>query len=75
MNEIATTHPGGALALSDDQLISVLESSVFPGAKRESIALVIGYCKAAGLDPLQKPVHIVPMSVKVAGAKDANNSR
>jgi phage recombination protein Bet len=53
-------------------MMSVLESSVFPGAKRESIALVIGYCKAAGLDPLQKPVHIVPMSVKVAGAKDAN---
>lgn len=27
----------------------------------QSIALVINYCKAAGLDPMQKPAHIVPM--------------
>ena len=70
MNEVATTQQGGALALTDDRLMEVLESSVFPGAKRESIAMVISYCRAAGLDPLQKPVHIVPMSVKVAGEQN-----
>jgi phage recombination protein Bet len=26
-----------------------------------SVKMVISYCKAAGLDPMQKPVHIVPM--------------
>lgn len=46
---------------SRDELIKVLESSLYPGASRESIELVLGYCQAAGLDPLQKPVHIVPM--------------
>jgi phage recombination protein Bet len=52
-----------ALALADDELIPVLQSSLYPGAKPESIKLVLGYCRAAGLDPMQKPVHIVPMLV------------
>lgn len=43
---------------------STLECSIFPGAKRESIIMAIDYCKARGLDVLQKPVHIVPMQVK-----------
>ena len=50
-----------ALAMSEDELIKVLQSSIYPGAAIESVKLVLGYCKAAGLDPIQKPVHIVPM--------------
>lgn len=50
-----------------ESLIDVLAASVYPGAKRQSVALVIAYCEAARLDPLQKPVHIVPMSVKTGG--------
>lgn len=50
-----------ALAMSEDELIGVLTNSLYPGAASGSIKLVIGYCKAAGLDPMQKPVHIVPM--------------
>jgi len=42
-------------------LITVLENSLYPGASRTSIALAIEYCEQAGLDPIQKPVHIVPM--------------
>jgi len=53
-----------SLQMAEADLIKVLESSLYPGAKHESIKLVLGYCKAAGLDPLQKPVHIVPMDVK-----------
>lgn len=53
-----------SLAMNEAELIAVLSSSIYPGAKPESIKLAIGYCKAAGLDPLQKPVHIVPMDVK-----------
>lgn len=56
-----TRHETGALALSEGELLNVLASSLYPGAAFESIKLVIGYCKAAGLDPMQKPVHIVPM--------------
>lgn len=50
-----------ALSMSEDELIGVLTNSLYPGAASGSIKLVIGYCKAAGLDPMQKPVHIVPM--------------
>ena len=60
MNEITKTE-GGALALPEAELLQVLQSSLYPGAASASIRLVLGYCKAAGLDPMQKPVHIVPM--------------
>lgn len=55
------------VAMSEGELLDVLQSSIYPGAKLESIKLALGYCKAGGLDPLQKPVHIVPMNVKVRG--------
>lgn len=47
--------------LDDKQMLVVLENSLYPGAAPTSINLVLEYCKAAGLDPMQKPVHIVPM--------------
>lgn len=43
------------------ELIEVLQSSLYPGADRASVELVIGYCATAGLDVMQKPVHIVPV--------------
>jgi phage recombination protein Bet len=46
---------------SEGELIQVLQSSLYPGAAIDSIRMVLGYCKAAGLDPMLKPVHIVPM--------------
>ena len=51
----------GALAMPETELLQVLQSSLYPGAALSSIKMVLGYCKAAGLDPMQKPVHIVPM--------------
>lgn len=50
-----------ALAMTESELIDVLATSLYPGATVNSIKMVLGYCKAAGLDPMQKPVHIVPM--------------
>src|SRR5574337_2129133 len=50
-----------SLQMNEPELMEVLESSLYPGAKPASIKMVIDYCKAAGLDPLQKPVHIVSM--------------
>lgn len=48
----------------DEAMWSALQNSVYPGAKEESILMVIDYCCSRHLDPLLKPVHIVPMSVK-----------
>lgn len=55
-----TTQDGG-------NLITVLQNSLYPGADGASISMVIEYCRASKLDPLQKPVHIVPMWDKNAG--------
>src|SRR3990172_105961 len=53
---------------SRSQLITVLQNSLYPGDKKESVEMVMAYCEAAGLDPLQKPVHIVPMWNSKLGA-------
>lgn len=50
-----------ALQMNEEELFKVLSNSLYVGAQQESIKMVIGYCKASGLDPMQKPVHIVPM--------------
>lgn len=66
MNEVVA-HESQSLVMSEQELIKVLQSSLYPGAAIESIKMVIGYCKASGLDPMQKPVHIVPMWDSKAG--------
>lgn len=57
-----------ALQMDEQELMQVLQSSLYPGASTASIKMVLGYCKAAGLDPMQKPVHIVPMWDSKAGS-------
>lgn len=57
-------------ALTEGELLNVLRASLYPGAKDESIKLVLSYCKAAGLDPMMKPCHIVPM-----WSKESNSMR
>ena len=64
MSNVATiARQGTALTPADHQAAvwSALKSSIYPGASDNSISLVLDYCTAAGLDPMQKPVHIVPM--------------
>jgi phage recombination protein Bet len=63
MSNIATVNTNNEI---DQHIWSALKNSLYTGAKDESIKLVLDYCKAAKLDPMQKPVHIVPMSVKNA---------
>ncbi|MCU7840894.1 MAG: phage recombination protein Bet [Candidatus Thiodiazotropha sp. (ex Troendleina suluensis)] len=50
--------------ISRDKLVSVLQTSLYVGARAESVGMVIDYCSAAHLDPMQKPVHIVPMNTR-----------
>lgn len=40
---------------------TALKTSLYPGASDASVEMVLSYCLAAGLDPMTKPVHIVPM--------------
>ena len=53
---------------SEERMIDVMRASLYPGAKPDSIRMVMGYCAARNLDPLRKPVHIVPMWVKEPGS-------
>jgi phage recombination protein Bet len=43
------------------EIWTAMKSSLYPGVKDESVLMAWSYCKAANLDPLQKPVHLVPM--------------
>ena len=56
------------LAVQDDEMLHILQSSLYPGAALNSISMVLAYCRAAGLDPMQKPVHIVPMWDRHSGS-------
>lgn len=57
------------LITTEDEIFKVLSNSLYVGAQPESIKMVLSYCHAAGLDPMQKPVHIVPMYCST-GQKD-----
>ena len=73
MNAITKQESAGlpALAMNEAELLQVLQSSLYPGAAVESIKMVLSYCRASGLDPMQKPVHIVPMwDGKLEGMRD-----
>ena len=50
----------------DEPTWAALCNTVYPGANPESVVMAIDYCKARGLDPMLKPVHLVPMKVKNA---------
>jgi len=63
-----TTASRAEVAMQEHELLKVLGASLYPGAAPESIKLVLSYCRAAGLDPMQKPVHIVPMWDRGLGA-------
>ncbi|HLT04807.1 MAG TPA: phage recombination protein Bet [Pseudomonas sp.] len=60
---------GSAMVTAEhaDAIRTALKTSLYPGASDASVDLVLSYCKAAGLDPMQKPVHIVPMWDAKAG--------
>lgn len=73
MNALAHPTGGGtqlATAQDADAIRSALKNSLYPGASNESVELVLSYCRAAGLDPMAKPVHIVPMKVKTGEKKN-----
>lgn len=52
------------LANTDANIYHTLKNSIYPGAKDESIGMVMAYCNAKKYDPVAKPVHIVSMKVK-----------
>ena len=70
MNEIAKID-----TMDREDAITILGNSLYPGAKRESIELVLSYCRMNNMDPFLKPVHIVPTNVKVSSNPDRYETR
>lgn len=71
MNALTTQQHGALTTQTEEELIRVLQNSLYPGANIGSVQMVLGYCQAAGLDPMQKPVHIVPIwDGKQGGMRD-----
>jgi len=58
--------PVNALATlnTDENTFRVLQETLYPGSTDQEVAMILGYCKARKIDPILKPVHLVPMSVK-----------
>lgn len=52
------------ISVIDKDVFNALQNSLYPGARKEAVELVLSYCRAAKLDPMLKPVHIVPMSIE-----------
>lgn len=52
------------LPTHDKDVFTALKNSFYPGASDESVYMAMTYCRAASLDPMMKPVHLVPMRVK-----------
>jgi phage recombination protein Bet len=50
----------------DEPMWNALCTSIYPGAKPDSIMMAVDYCNARNLDIMLKPVHLVPMNVKDA---------
>ena len=71
MNAVVAHQQGAVAVQSEEEVIRVLQNSLYPGANIGSVQMVLAYCQAAGLDPMQKPVHIVPMwDGKQGGMRD-----
>lgn len=61
MNALTKIENTALSTMTEAELCNVLQTSLYPGASLDSIKMVLGYCKASSLDPMRKPVHIVPM--------------
>lgn len=71
MSNVVESRAYAVAPMSEDEVLQVLQNSLYPGAALNSIRLVLGYCNAAGLDPMTKPVHLVPMwDAKLGGMRD-----
>lgn len=62
----AESNEWAAIRGIDEPTWNALSTTIYPGAKPESVLMAVDYCRARGLDPMLKPVHLVPVQVKDA---------
>lgn len=65
MSNQVTSHLESLPGLSTaENTFRVLQETLYPGSTDSEVMMILGYCKARRIDPILKPVHLVPMSVK-----------
>jgi phage recombination protein Bet len=52
------------LPVQNNNVVSVLQQTLYPEATTQEAEMIISYCRARKIDPMLKPVHLVPMNVK-----------
>jgi phage recombination protein Bet len=62
------------LALANEQKFRVIKNTLYPGSSDAEAQMVLDYCSARKIDPMLKPVHLVPMSVKTDKKDKANKA-
>lgn len=63
-NQIITKNNNVNEIQTDANTFRVLQETLYPGSTDEEVSMILSYCKARRIDPILKPVHLVPMSVK-----------
>jgi phage recombination protein Bet len=58
-----------------EDMLATLRQSLYPGATDLMIIAVMDYCKAAGLNVMLRPVHIVPMYVPAKTVEAADGTK
>ena len=53
-----------ALTNSEDLVFQVVKETFYPGIPDQYVEMALRYCKARKLDPMLKPIHLVPMNTK-----------
>lgn len=53
-----------SLAGNQTEVVKAIKEILYPDATDAEAQMVWSYCKARGLDPMLRPVHLVPMQVK-----------
>lgn len=57
----------------NQDLMTTMREVLYPGAKQESVNMVLAYCKAAKIDPLLKSLHITQINKKEVDSNGREN--
>jgi phage recombination protein Bet len=65
-HEKMSQDPTHALSViqANENTFNVLKETLYPGSTDAEVRMILGYCAARRIDPILKPVHLVPMDVK-----------
>ena len=63
-NNLMTTSNNVMEISSEANTFRVLQQTLYPGSTDQEVAMILDYCRARKIDPILKPVHLVPMDVK-----------